>query len=69
MYSNFTSEECKTMRFLAEDKQIVIKKAEKSSRVVVWDRDDYILETERQLKDEKIYRSVIFNEKLIEDLT
>ena len=69
MYSNFTSEEWKTMRFLAEDKQIVIKKAEKSSRVVVWDRDDYILETERQLKDEKIYRSVTFNEKLIEDLT
>ena len=28
-----------------------------------------ILETERQLKDEKIYRPVTFNEKLIEDLT
>ena len=37
--------------------------------MVVWDRDDYLLEAERQLKGEKIYRSVTFNEKLIEDLT
>ena len=37
--------------------------------MVVWDRDDYLLEAERQLKDEKIYRYVTFNEKLIEDLT
>ena len=57
------------MRSLADDKQIVIKKADKGSCVVVWDRDDYLLEAERQLKDEKIYRSVTFNEKLIEDFT
>ena len=57
------------MRSLADDKQIVIKKADKGSCVVVWDRDDYLLEAERQLKSEKIYRSVTFNEKLIEDLT
>ena len=46
---------------LADDKQIVVKKANKSSCVVVWDRDDYLLEAERQLKDEKIYKSVTFN--------
>ena len=46
-----------------------MKKADKGSCVVVWDRDDSLLEAERQLKDEKIYRSVIFNEKLIEHLT
>ena len=51
------------------NKQIVIKKADKGSCVVVWDRDDYLLEAERQSKDEKIDRSVTFNEKLIEDLT
>ena len=57
------------MRSLVDDKKIVIKKADKGSCVVVWDRDDYLLEAERQLKSEKIYRSVTFNEKLIEDLT
>ena len=41
----------------------------KVSCVVVWDRDDYLLEAKRQFKNEKIYRSVTFNEKLIEDLT
>ena len=54
---------------IADDRQIVIKKADKSSCFMVWDRDDYLLEAERQLKAEKIYRSVTFNEKLIEDLT
>ena len=57
------------MRSLPDDKQVVMKKVDKSSCVVVWDRDDYLLEAERQLKDEEIYRSVTFNEKLIEDLT
>ena len=68
-YSTFTSEEWKAMWSIADDRQIVIKKADKSSCFMVWDRDDYLLEAERQLKAEKIYRSVTFNEKLIEDLT
>ena len=54
---------------MADDKQIVIKKADKGSCVVIWDRDDYLAEAERQLKDENVYRNVNFNEKLIEDLT
>ena len=54
---------------MADDKQIVIKNADKGSCVVIWDRDDYLAEAERQLKDENVYRNVNFNEKLIEDLT
>ena len=57
------------MLSLVDDKQIIIKKADKGSCVVVWDRYSYLLENERQLKDGEIYRSVTFNEKLIEDLT
>ena len=67
-YSNFTSEEWKALRSLAHDKQIVIKKADKGSCVMIWDRDDYLAEAERQLKDENVYRNVNFNEKLIENL-
>ena len=36
---------------------------------MIRDRDDYLAEAERQLKDENVYRNVKFNEKLIEDLT
>ena len=54
---------------MADDKQIVIKNADKGSCVVIWDRDDYLAEAERQLKDENVYRNVNFNEKLIGDLT
>ena len=57
------------MQSLADDKQIGIKKAGKGSCVVVCDRDDYLLEAEKQLNDGKVYRSVNFNEKLIVNLT
>ena len=68
-YSNFTSEEWKALRSLADDKQIVIKKTDKGYCVVIRDRDDYLAEGERQLKGENVYRNINFNEKLIEDLT
>ena len=37
--------------------------------MVVFDRNNYIFEVERQLNKENIYKPVTFNEKLIEDLT
>ena len=53
-YSNIPSEEWKVLQSLAHDKQVVIKKVDKGSCVVVRDRDDYLLEAERQLKPETI---------------
>ena len=49
-------------------KSIVIKKADKGSCIVVWDRYDYLLEAEKQLGDNSIYKDVSFNEKLLSDL-
>ena len=43
---------------LPRDKNIVIKSADKGSAVVVWDRDDYIKEAEKQLGDKEIYEEV-----------
>ena len=40
------------------DKTIAIKGADKGLAVVVWDRDDYIQETENQLDDKVIYEEV-----------
>ena len=37
------------MRSLADDRSIVIKKADKGSCIVVWDRNDYLREAEKQL--------------------
>ena len=39
-------------------KNIVIKSADKGSAVVVWDREDYIKEAEKQLGDKDIYEEV-----------
>ena len=55
-YSNFSKEEWKCMRSLANNRSIVIKKADKGSCVVVWDCEDYIAEAEKQLSDKNVYR-------------
>ena len=67
-YSNLTKEEWKAITFLTDDRSIVIKRADKGSCVVVWDRDDYLSEAEKQHCDKAIYKDVSFNEKILSDL-
>ena len=40
--SNMSREEWQAVRFLADDRNIMIKKADKGSCVVVWDRNNYL---------------------------
>ena len=68
-YSNFPKEKWQCMRLLANDRSIVIKKADKGSCVVVWDREDYTAEASKQLNDESVYKSVKFKDKFLQDLT
>ena len=60
-YNNLTREERSALYNLKNDKKIVIKSADKGSTVVVWDKDDYIKEAEKQLGDKEIYEEV-FND-------
>ena len=65
-YSNLSKEEWKAMRTLADDKTIVIKKADRGSCVVVWDRNDYIKEAEKQLNGAMFMRmSVLMLKELV----
>ena len=57
-YNNFTREERRALYDLKNGKTIVIKGADKGWAVVVWDRDDYIQEAEKQLADKEIYDEV-----------
>ena len=67
-YSNLTTEKWKAIQSLADDRNIVIKKADKGSAIVVWDRNHYVKEAEKQLKDTKVYKQVDFKEKLLCEL-
>ena len=58
----------KCLRSLANDRSIVIKKAEKGSCVVVWDREDNKNEASKQIHDESVYKSVKFKDKILQDL-
>ena len=51
---NFSWGEWQVLKDLARDKSIVIKSADKQSCVVIWDKEDYLKEAGRQLKDNKI---------------
>ena len=46
----------------------MIKKADKGSCVVVWDRNDYIKEAEKQLNDTNAYKDIFLNSKLLQEV-
>ena len=57
-YSNLTKAERNTLYLLRDDPSIIIKKADRGSAVVVWDREDYLREVNSKLSDKDIYREV-----------
>ena len=59
-YSNLSQEEWRAIRTLADDRSIVIKKADKGSCIVVWDRADYLRGAEKQLSDKNVYQEFHF---------
>ena len=67
---NLSKEEWLAMRGLAEGRNIIIKPSDKGSCAVLWDREDYLAEAEKQLQDVEIYEDTDFKEsdlvKLIE---
>ena len=60
-YSTLSYLERRALRNLKESSDIVIKKADKGSAVVVWGLEDYRKEAYRHLKDEKVYEKVLDN--------
>ena len=68
-YSNFSKEEWQSLRSSADDRNIVIKKSDEGSYVMVWDRNDYIAEGGKQLNNKSVYKHVTFKEKILQDLT
>lgn len=55
-YNNITQEEWEALFNLKNKKTLVIKGADKRLAVVVWERNDYIQEAEKQLDDKKYMR-------------
>ena len=53
-----SGEECQAVKSSVDERIIVIKKADKVSYVVVWDRKDYFRGAEKQVSDTKVYRDV-----------
>ena len=60
---NLNREEYLTMCSLQNDRSVIIEPAVKGSAIVVWDRQNYLKEPERQLSDSSIYKEVKVTEK------
>lgn len=56
---NISLREAKALRELKNNKQIVIKPADKGSAVVVMGREQYIMEVKRQLEDTNYYKKIL----------
>ena len=67
-HSNISKEEWQLIEALADDYIIAIKRPDKGSCVVVWNRMNYLLEAKKQLSVTNVYKSVDFKEKLLADL-
>ena len=66
--SSISKEEREALRGLEDDRSIVRKQADKVSCVVVWCRDDYIEEANKQLEDKTVYKVIDFKETILLDL-
>ena len=65
---NVSREEWKALRDLVENKRGVFKNADKTSCVVIWDREDYLKEGDRQLSDNKIYTNFRYAKNMLSSL-
>ena len=59
---NISKEELQAIIALGDGQTIVIKRTDKRSYVVMWNRMDYFLEDEKQLSDTNICKSVNFRQ-------
>ena len=60
-FNNLTNSERKALYDLKNDENIEIKSADKNAAVVVWDREDNIIEAEKQPGNKEVYEKV-FND-------
>ena len=57
-YSNLSKEEQQALKTLKNSSDIVIKEADKGGAIVIWGREDYCNEANRQLADKEVYEPV-----------
>ena len=67
-YSDLSREEYNGIRSLADDRNITVKKADKGSCIVIWGRNYYLMEAEKQLSDKTICQEVINSEDILSKL-
>jgi len=60
-FPNLSLDERISLKHLADNRDLVIKPADKGSAIVVWGRKDYVKEADKQLSDEAVYEKCASN--------
>ena len=55
-FNNLTNRERKALYDIRNDENIEVKSADNSAAVIVWDREGYMTEVEKQLGNEEVYK-------------
>ena len=58
-YSNLSLEEWNAIRSLADNRNIIIKKAAEELCIIIWGRNDYLMDAEKQLSYKKVYQEEV----------
>ena len=67
-YCNLSWEEWNAITSLADDRNIIVKKADRGSFIIILSRNNYLTEAEKQLSDTKVYQEVSNNENILSKL-
>ena len=53
------------MQSLNDDKSVIIKDADKCATAIVWDHENYLKETRKQLEDKEVYLEVLSDSSVL----
>ena len=53
---------------MANDRNKIIKKADSGLCIVIWGRNDYLMEAEKQLSNKNVYQEVSTSENILSKL-
>ena len=53
------------MQSLNDDKSVIVKDADKCATAIVWDHENYLKETRKQLEDKEVYLEVLSDSSVL----
>ena len=60
-HNNYSREEMASLKYLQNNKNLIVKPADKGGAIVIWPKDDYLREASKQLENTAHYQHITHN--------